>query len=263
MASVGIISNYSELPKTIIKIDSGVHHENFKNEWREIVKRFNNAKDDALLSDNIEAAKLISDLVYELAELIHFNSSLVSVRISTFGTSKRLYDHFMIHLSKEIFAKETISFMGNDINNSFKLAKLIYIDDSIIRFLPELVAKPKDIHEKAINIIGSPKEILDWVINVEKLYYRFLKRKIRKEDLLNGIESLYDKKNDIIKTAIEMKIFLPISPKTIISEDKEYLLDKINKNWIRSKKVDPDIVLNYLYLNEIQNLKEIGLILDD
>lgn len=254
MASVGIISTYTAIPSNIIKIDSRVHHENFKNEWRELAKRFDDAKENIFMSNN--ATTLISDLVYELAELIHFNSSLITVRTSTFGTNKNTYEHFIKHLSKEIFTKKGVSFFGN-IDNALKYAELIYTDDSIIRFLPELVVKPKDIHEKEICMVGSPKEILDWIFNFETIHYLFFKKREKAEDLL---AELSNEKNNVIKTAIEMKIFLPISPRTIISEDKDYLLDRIKKNWMRNKKINPDIVLNYLYLNEIENLKKIGIV---
>jgi len=81
--------------------------------------------------------------------------------------------------------------------------------------------------------------------------------------LLKGVDELYKEKNEIVKTAIEMKMFLPISPKTITSDNMDYLPGKIMLDWTRSKKIDSDIVLNYLYLNEIEDLKKTGLISDD
>lgn len=252
MASVGIITAYNTIPTNIFKIDGSVHHENFKIEWRELAIRFNNVRGAIIKSNN--AVKVISDLVNDLAELIHFNSSLLTVRTSTFGTNTDIHEHFKIHVSKEIFTKKGVSFFGN-LDNALKYAELIYVDDSIIRFLPELLVKPKDIHEKEICMTGSPKEILDWISDFENLHYLFSFKGEKANELL---EKISREKNDIIKTAIKMNMYLPISPKKIISEDKEFLLDMIKKSWIRNKTVNPNIVLNYLYLNEIENLKSIG-----
>jgi hypothetical protein len=261
MASVGIISNYFEIPKTIIEIDSRGHHENFKTEWRKIVLDFDMIRDDALIDDGgKEKVKMAAnDLINNLAELVYFNSSLVTVRTSTFGTSKKFYNHFMIHLSKEIFTKENISYVGNNIDNSLKLAKLLYIDDSIIRFLPELRIKPKDVHARELILIGAPAKLIDWVFDVEKFYARFLKKKPNKEKLLETLEYLYNEKINVVKTAIEIKMFLPISPKNIISDDINYLHGMIMKDWKRNRKVDSNVILNYLYFSEMENLKEIGL----
>jgi len=252
MASVGIISPYTEIPSNIIKIDGRVYHENFKIEWRKFLKRFDDARDNIYAFDN--ATKLISDLVYDLAELVHFNSSLITVRTSTFGTNKNTYEHFIRHLSKEIFTKKGIFLFGN-FDNALRYAELLYTDDSIIRFLPELVVKPNDVHEKEICMIGSPKEIIDWIVKFENMHYRNFEKREEARDLF---EELFKEKNNVIKTAIEMKIFLPISPRTIISEDKDYLLDRIKKSWMRNKKVNFDTVLNYLYLNEIENIKSLS-----
>lgn len=251
MASIGIISSYTEIPSNIIKIDGRVQHETFKNEWRKLVKCFDDAKENIYTSNN--AANLISDLVYELAELVHFNSSSITVRTSTFGTNKNTYEHFIAHLSKEIFTKKGVSLFGN-FDNALKYAELLYTDDSIVRFLPELVVKPNDAHEKEICMIGSPKEIIDWIFKFESIHFRIFKKR---EKAMNLLEELSKEKNNVMKTAIKMKIFLPISPRTIISEDKEYLFGKIKRYWMRYKKVNPDTVLNYLYLNEIENLKSL------
>jgi len=264
MASVGIISNYIEIPKNIIKIDSLKHHDNFIKEWREILQRFNTVRDNILICNNKDdIQKSISDIIYDLAELIHFNSSLVNAKVSTFGTSKKSHDHYMVHLENEIFTKKGISIVGNDINNSLKLAELIYSDDAIVRFLPELIIKPKNPHEKEISIIGSPKEIMGWVYEVDKLYLLFLKGKnIKKDEFNKTIEKLNTEKNKVIKTAIEMKMYLPISPRNIISDDRENLYSKITKEWSRNKKIHPDVIFNYLYLNEVDKFKEFGLIND-
>ncbi len=264
MASVGLISNYFEIPKNIITIDSSACHESFKIEWKTFIQRFDQTKKIMFMSDNDEeATKLTSKLVWDLAELVHFNSSLVTVRTSTFGTSKKFIEHFFIHLSKEIFTKEGISSVGNDINNSLKLAELIYTDDSIIRFLPELKIKPKNEHEREISIIGSPTEILGWVLDCEKFHYKFINGNLRKDDLLKDLERLHKERNNIIKIAMEMGIYLPISPRIIMSEDRDYLRGMIVRDWTRNKKADPKTILNYLYLNEIKNLNDIGLIPDE
>jgi hypothetical protein len=264
MASVGLISNYFGIPKNITTIDSRACHASFNYEWKTFIQQFDQTKEDMfMLDNNEEATKLSSSLVHDLAELIKFNSSSVTVRTSTFGTSNDFFKHFITHLSNEIFAKDGVSFIGNDINNSLKLAELIYTDDSIIRFLPELIIKPKNEHEKEISIIGSPIEILDWVFDCEKLYYKFIERKLKKNDLLAVIDYLHKGRYDVIKIAMEMSMYLPISPRTIISEDKDELYNRITKNWMRNKKVDSNIVLNYLYLNEIKNLIGLGLIPDE
>lgn len=261
MASIGIISNYSEIPRNIIKIDTEVHYENFNAEWRRLVLHFDKVRENVFMSDSKEETnKLISGVSYDLAELIHFNPSLVTVRTSTFGTSKNTYEHFIEHLSREIFTKKTVALLGNDINNALKYAELLYTDDSIIRFLPELVIKPNSVHEREICMFGSPKEILEWVFSFEKIHYLLIEKKKKADDLL---DYLYIEKNNIIKIANELNMYLPIAPRTISSEDKNSLHDMITKNWCRNKRANPDIILEYLYLNEIENLRNIGLFIDD
>jgi hypothetical protein len=122
--------------------------------------------------------------------------------------------------------------------NAVKLAEFVYLYDSVLPHLVEMIVKLKEDEEYKIKIMNIPDPLYDWMFTLDYVWEILTKR--RHLDF-NHFRYLEDHKMDFMNKAIEMKVFLPIPPKKL-TETPDLV-----KLWFRNHDVDWSLVHNYLY----------------
>ncbi len=194
----------------------------------------------------------VDRMLKEMGPFIAKYSDYIEITVKTIGSKYNMYDHITKLHYENLFRKYTPIYGFDYV---MKLAHLLYIDDSIIRFFPELEIKPKIPSLRPIKVVGLYDKIFDWVFAMEKVYMFFIHKK-DKNYVIKTIDKLYRKAKEVIKTAIGNGWYLPISPGRITSTSTNMLENKITISWRRNRNVNPKLLVEYFYSVELGRLDE-------
>jgi|GEM_PF-4187035 hypothetical protein len=251
MASVNVVSVYH--PKIGVYHPSGPSFgrpskEEFIREWKALPF----FKYNELEIFEEETLNKVDKMLKEMEPFIIKYSDYIEITVKTMGSKYNMYDH-ITKLHYENLFKDYAHIYGFEY--VIKFAHLLYIDDSIIRFFPELEIKPKIPTLKSIIIAGLYDEIFDWVFAMEKIYRFFIHRR-DKNYVIKTIDWLYEEAPKVIETAINNGWYLPISPTRITSTNTDRLKNKIITSWRRNRNVSPGLLVEYFYSVELGRFNE-------
>ena len=186
-----------------------------------------------------EAIKYIDDLM----KFIRNNREAFSIDFRPISDDM-FENHFKPHYTKinEFVLENVIS-----PRDAVKLAEIIYLYDSVLPHLSEMVVKPNTGGDE-IRIILIPDALYNWMFKLDFLWEKLLIKRVLDRDMLNNLE---EHKMRFLKKALELKVFLPIPPKDISHKIK------LDKMWLRRTSVDWDKVVGYMFDKIINNFKYI------
>ena len=221
-----------------------VHHHSFLEKPRKIrildewKKLLDDAKWVRIIELDMDVAKKPVERLIEFIGMYkdHF---VIDIRpVSEDFIENHLKPHYML-LNKLVHDKVI------NPRNAVKLAELVFLYDSVLPHLSEMIVKLKENEEYKIKIMNIPDQLYDWMFILDYVWGKLTERKYLD---LNHLKYLEDHKMEFLNKAIEMKVFLPIPPKELTETSN------LEKLWFRNHNVDWTLVHSYIYSKISSNL---------
>ncbi len=214
-----------------------LHHHSFLEKPRKVgvldewKKLLDNSKWEKIIELEIEEAKKPVERLIEFIEMYedHFVIDVKPV------SEDPIEDHLKPHYT---LLNEYVHDRIINPRNAVKLAEFIYLYDSVLPHLAEMIVKLKENEEYKIKIMNIPDPLYDWMFKLDYIWGTLIKK--RHLDL-SHFKYLEDHKTDFMNKAIEMKVFLPIPPREL-TETPDLV-----KLWFRNYNVSWSLVHNYIY----------------
>jgi len=197
-------------------------------EWKKVL---DDAKWEKIIELEIDVAKKPIERLIEFIGMYedHF---VIDIRpVSEDPIENHLKPHYML-LNKLVHDKVL------NPRNAVKLAEFVFLYDSVLPHLSEMIVKLKENEEYRIKITIIPDPLYNWMFILDFVWGRLTEKKYLD---LKHLKHLEDHKTDFLNKAIELKVFLPIPPKELTETSN------LEKLWFRNHNVDWRTVHSYIY----------------
>lgn len=233
-----------------------------KNREFEFIDRWNELLENAnRISSSLDVdERLNHTLINDAWEIAGEHPEFITVDIRRRENVEDMNGHILDHFSNLFNNRNMISteLIPNPANPNtkylFRAAELVYLHDSITRFSERTRFEPDIGPFGVLDINILPDEIGPWLEGIEVMWLVAtgnLKLESDDHSLIDMIDDLYERREEMVERAKDHDMFLLIAPEKLPGEIENIELPKVSRKMLRNEDIDPHVIHSYCFANSI------------